>query len=93
MSNKNVLFSDNDSSDSEKASGNDNASASGGGFKINEEFAKKFEHNQRRKEIEKLEDKHGGKTAMLENKERVDEPREGASSYDSESDSSSNPSL
>ena len=28
-------------------------------MKINEDFAKKFEHNEKRKEIEKLESKYG----------------------------------
>jgi hypothetical protein len=47
-----------------------------GGFQINEKFAERFEHNQKRKELEGLKAKHGDNPDLWEQE-----------SYDSENGS------
>ncbi|KAL4974432.1 KRI1-like family C-terminal-domain-containing protein [Aspergillus desertorum] len=47
------------SSDSENEAGGVSLGDSGAGFKINEEYARRFEHNKRREELQQLEAKLG----------------------------------
>lgn len=64
-SQKKSLFDDDD--DDDESSGSDDDSEDGGAkladgsaaLKINEEFARRFEHNKKREELQKLEEKHG----------------------------------
>ncbi|OJD36350.1 ribosome biogenesis protein kri1 [Diplodia corticola] len=61
----------------------DESSASGGeevGFKINEEFARRFEHNKKREERQRLEEKYGN------DKEGDDEDEESSSDEDEDDD-------
>ncbi|CBF74777.1 hypothetical protein AN4065.2 [Aspergillus nidulans FGSC A4] len=53
------LLEDDSSSDSENESGGVSLGDSGAGFKINEEYARRFEHNKRREELQQLEAKLG----------------------------------
>ncbi|KAL4768900.1 KRI1-like family C-terminal-domain-containing protein [Aspergillus nidulans var. acristatus] len=53
------LLEDDSSSDSENESGGVSLVDSGAGFKINEEYARRFEHNKRREELQQLEAKLG----------------------------------
>ncbi|KAJ5586959.1 uncharacterized protein N7459_002724 [Penicillium hispanicum] len=50
---------DEDSDSGDDAGGVPIGKSSGGGFKINEEYAKRFEHNKKREEVQKLESKYG----------------------------------
>ncbi|KAB5570473.1 KRI1-like family C-terminal-domain-containing protein [Coniochaeta sp. 2T2.1] len=69
------LFDDSDNNSSEDDQDDGGAALTGGaGLKVNEEFAKRFEHNKKREELHRLQEKYGkGKDAL----------------EDSESDSSS----
>ncbi|EGC41067.1 ribosome biogenesis protein Kri1 [Histoplasma capsulatum var. duboisii H88] len=83
--------SSNDSSDDGGAllgNGNNNI-----GFKVNEEYAKRFEYNKKREEIQQLEDKYGKTTGLGKRKKLADdgadtsdgsEEDEGESSSESE---------
>ncbi|KAL4985576.1 KRI1-like family C-terminal-domain-containing protein [Aspergillus falconensis] len=53
------LMEDDSSSESENESGGVFLGDSGAGFKINEEYARRFEHNKRREEMQQLEAKLG----------------------------------
>ncbi|KAL3433141.1 KRI1-like family C-terminal-domain-containing protein, partial [Aspergillus tetrazonus] len=53
------LLEDDSSSDSENESGGVSLGDSGAGFKINEDYARRFEHNKRREELQQLEAKLG----------------------------------
>jgi protein KRI1 len=53
------LLEDDSSSDSENESGGVSLVDPGAGFKINEEYARRFEHNKRREELQQLEAKLG----------------------------------
>lgn len=46
------LLEDDSSSDSENDSGGVSLGDSGAGFKINEDYARRFEHNKRREELQ-----------------------------------------
>ncbi|RDW83268.1 hypothetical protein BP5796_04759 [Coleophoma crateriformis] len=71
------LLDDSDSSEDESAGGVE----LDGGFKINEEYAKRFEHNKKREELQRLEEKY----------EKPVQPVKGqyGDKYDEDSDSSS----
>ncbi|RDW71228.1 hypothetical protein BP6252_07791 [Coleophoma cylindrospora] len=71
------LLDDSDSSEDESAGGVELE----GGFKINEEYAKRFEHNKKREELQRLEEKY----------EKPVQPVKGqyGDKYDEDSDSSS----
>ncbi|KAH8910014.1 hypothetical protein BR93DRAFT_925038 [Coniochaeta sp. PMI_546] len=57
------LFDDSDNNSSEDDQ-DDGGAALGGGLKVNEEYAKRFEHNKKREELHRLQEKYGkGKDA------------------------------
>ncbi|KUJ20948.1 Krr1-domain-containing protein [Mollisia scopiformis] len=76
------LLDDSDSVDSSDES-DGGAKLEEPGFKINEEFAKRFEHNKKREELQKLEEKYEAKS----------KPKNGqyGDKYDEDSESSSDP--
>jgi len=60
------LFDDSDNSGSSSEDDQDDGGAAltGGGLKVNEEYAKRFEHNKKREELHRLQEKYGkGKNA------------------------------
>ncbi|KAI6351714.1 hypothetical protein MCOR25_009773 [Pyricularia grisea] len=73
---KKSLFDEGDSSD-DSSSGSDDDSEEGGAkleeasgsFKINEEYARRFEHNKKREELQRLEEKHGRALANEDDEE------------------------
>ncbi|KAL5877899.1 Kinetochore protein Spc24 [Pyricularia oryzae] len=75
-SGKKSLFDEGDSSD-DSSSGSDDDSEEGGAkleeasgsFKINEEYARRFEHNKKREERQRLEEKHGRALANQDDEE------------------------
>ncbi|OIW33792.1 hypothetical protein CONLIGDRAFT_628707 [Coniochaeta ligniaria NRRL 30616] len=67
------LFDDSDNNSSDDDQDDGGAALSGGALKVNEEFAKRFEHNKKREELHRLQEKYG----------------KGKDADDSESDSSS----
>ncbi|PGH17321.1 hypothetical protein AJ79_01205 [Helicocarpus griseus UAMH5409] len=58
-----------------------------GGFKINEEYAKRFEYNKKREELQQLEDKYGKSTGLGKRKKTEDGDDESGDSEESDSDS------
>lgn len=70
-----TLFDDNSGSEDDQEDG---GAALTGGLKVNEEFAKRFEHNKKREELHRLQEKY-----------KYDKPRGGKNASESESDSSS----
>ncbi|KAF3394542.1 Protein kri1 [Penicillium rolfsii] len=80
-----TLWEDDSSSDSgDDAGGVSLTKAPEAGFKINEDYARRFEHNKKREEVQKLESKYG-KTSSL-GKHGADELSDEDSSSDEEED-------
>ncbi|OOQ91350.1 ribosome biogenesis protein Kri1 [Penicillium brasilianum] len=80
-----TLWDDDNSSDSgDDAGGVSLTKAPEAGFKINEDFARRFEHNKKREEVQKLESKYGKSSSL--GKHRADEPSDEESSDDEEED-------
>ncbi|KAK2801171.1 KRRI-Interacting protein 1 [Onygenales sp. PD_10] len=79
---------DDDSSDESGEDGGALLNANGaeaGGFKINEEYAKRFEYNKKREEMQHLEEKLG-KSANGKRKQNVDDASEDSSSESEDED-------
>ncbi|KAJ5364112.1 uncharacterized protein N7496_009825 [Penicillium cataractarum] len=80
-----TLWDDDNSSDSgDDAGGVSLTKAPEAGFKINEDYARRFEHNKKREEVQKLESKYGKSSSL--GKHRADEPSDEESSDDEEED-------
>lgn len=73
-----------DSSDNESDSGVQLDASNG--FKINEEFAKRFEHNKKREDMHRLEEKFGSSNAAKRKREQNDDDEDDSSSTDEDED-------
>ncbi|KAL3461514.1 Krr1-domain-containing protein [Aspergillus heterothallicus] len=82
-----ILLEDDSSSDSGDESGGVPLGDSSDGvtFKINEEYARRFEHNKRREEMQQLESKLG-KTSSLGNRRTGDDESDGSEESSSDED-------
>jgi protein KRI1 len=70
------LFDDSDNNSSEDDQ-DDGGAALTGGLKVNEEFAKRFEHNKKREELHRLQEKYGkGKDAGSDSESSSDDETE-----------------
>lgn len=79
-----VLLSDvSESSSSDSESGGADLDTS---FKVNEEYAKRFEHNKKREELAKLEEKHGAQSRKRKRDVRDDAGSESDSSSSEDED-------
>ncbi|OJD23357.1 hypothetical protein ACJ73_05287 [Blastomyces percursus] len=58
------------------------------GFKINEEYAKRFEHNKKREELQQLEDKYGNSIGLGKRKKLADGDVDAAGASEEEESSS-----
>lgn len=56
------------------------------GFKVNEEYARRFEHNKKREELQKLESKFGKGSALGKRRDRDGDDNDDGSEDDSSSD-------
>ncbi|EME48334.1 hypothetical protein DOTSEDRAFT_108137, partial [Dothistroma septosporum NZE10] len=74
-----------DFSDSEDDSDNDVKLPEANGFKINEDFAKRFEHNKKREEKQRLEEKYGS-ADLGKRKDREEDEDSDVDSEDDESE-------
>ncbi|KAJ5740452.1 hypothetical protein N7493_000324 [Penicillium malachiteum] len=80
-----TLLDDDSSSDSgDDAGGVSIGKSTDAGFKINEDYAKRFEYNKKREEVQKLETKYGKTTSL--GRRRADEESDEDSSSDEEED-------
>ncbi|TAQ83805.1 hypothetical protein B7494_g7874 [Chlorociboria aeruginascens] len=78
----NLLDSDSSSDNEDESDGG--AKVEGNGFKINEEYAKRFEHNKKREELHKLEEKYQKPAKSTNGKygDKYDEDSESSSDED-----------
>ncbi|KAK2767456.1 KRRI-Interacting protein 1 [Arachnomyces sp. PD_36] len=90
-----MLLDNSSDDDSDDASGgvelkNGTSTSGDAGFKINSDYARRFEYNKKREELQKLEDKHGkGSTTLKRGRgtqENQDEPSDSEESSSEEED-------
>lgn len=80
------LLSDSDESDGDSQQGVKLPSNSGEGFKINSDYAKRFEHNKKREDLHRLEEKYGKSNGNKRTRPDEDEDDEESSTDEEEDD-------